>query len=59
MYHTTKLTKTTVFGSGMPELGGRRGSCPPCLLLGGARGAKVPFKYKEYYITVSFQGAFS
>ena len=20
---------------------------------------KVPFKYKEYYITVSFQGAFS
>ena len=39
--------------------GGRRGSCPPCLLLGGARGAKVPFKYKEYYITVSFQGAFS
>ena len=46
--------------AGMPELGGgRRGSCPPCLLLGGARGAKVPFKYKEYYITVSFQGAFS
>ena len=45
--------------SGTPELGGRRGSCPPCLSLGGARGAKVPFKYKEYYITVSFQGAFS
>ena len=38
--------------------GGRRGSCPPCLLLGGARGAKVPFKYKEYYIN-SFRGAFS
>ena len=47
--------------TGTPELGGggRRGSCPPCLLLGGARGAKVPFKYKEYYITASFQGAFS
>ena len=45
--------------SGTPELGGgRRGSCPPCLLLGGARGAKVPFKYKEYYIN-SFRGAFS
>ena len=39
--------------------GGRRGSCLLYLLLGGARGAKVPFKYKEYYITVSFQGAFS
>ena len=38
--------------------GGRRGSCLPCLLLGGARGAKVPFKYKEYYIN-SFRGAFS
>ena len=48
--------------AGTPELGeggGRRGSCPPCLLLGGARGAKVPFKYNEYYVTVSFQGAFS
>ena len=44
---------------GRRNWGGRRGSCPPCLLLGGARGAKVPFKYKEYYITVSFQGAFS
>jgi hypothetical protein len=22
--------------------GGRRGSCPSCLLLGGARGAEVP-----------------
>ena len=44
---------------GMLELGGRKGSCPPCFLLGGARGAKVPFKYKEYYITASFQGAFS
>ena len=46
---------------GTPELGGgggRRGSCPPCLLLGGARGAKVPFKYKEYYIN-SFRGTFS
>ena len=43
---------------GRRNWGGRRGSCPPCLLLGGARGAKVPFKYKEYYITVSFQGAF-
>ena len=29
-----------------------------CLLLGGARGAKVHFKYKEYYIN-SFRGAFS
>ena len=48
-------------GSGTPELGegSRRGSCPHCLSLGGARGAKVLFKYKEYYITVSFQGAFS
>ena len=36
-----------------------RGSCPPCVLLGGARGAKVLFKYKEYYVTASFQGAFS
>ena len=53
-------TKTDDLYPGTPELGGgRRGSCPPCLLLGGARGAKVPFKYKKYYITVSFQGAFS
>ena len=44
---------------GRRNWGGRRGSCPPCLLLGGARGAKVPFKYNEYYVTVSFQGAFS
>ena len=27
--------------------GGRRGRCPPCLLLGGAGGAKAPFKYKK------------
>ena len=43
---------------GRRNWGGRRGSCPPCLLLGGARGAKVPFKYKEYYIN-SFRGALS
>jgi hypothetical protein len=36
----------TVVLSGTPELGegGRRGSCPSCLLLGGARGAEVPFE---------------
>ena len=39
--------------------GGQEGQLHPCLLLGGARGAKVPFKYKEYYITVNFQGALS
>ena len=50
-----KVLKVRDAGTG----GGRRGSCPPCLLLGGAREAKVPLKYKEYYITVSFQGAFS
>ena len=43
---------------GRRNWGGRRGSCPPCLFLGGARGAKVPFKNKEYYIN-SFRGAFS
>ena len=59
--HRVSLTFITgvYVQAGTPELGGRRGSCPPCLLLGGARGAKVPFKYKEYCITVSFQGAFS
>ena len=46
------------YTQGRRNWGGRRGSCPPCLLLGGARGAKVPFKYKEYYIN-SFRGAFS
>ena len=39
--------------------GGRRGSSPPCLLLEGAKGAKMPLRYKEYYITVSFQEALS
>ena len=39
--------------------GGQEGSCSPCRFLGEARGVKVPFKYKEYYMTVSFQGAFS
>ena len=36
----------TVVLSGTPELGegDRRGSCPSCLLLGGARGAEVPFE---------------
>ena len=53
--------KSNIVGifSGTPELGGRKSSCPPCLLLGGTSGAKVPFKCKEYYITVSFQGVFS
>ena len=38
---------------------GQEGQLPPCLLLEEARRGKVPFKYKEYYITVNFQGAFS
>ena len=32
--------KTDLLGGG----GGRKGSCPSCLLLGGARGAEVPFE---------------
>ena len=39
---------------GRQNWGGRRGSCPPCLLLEGARGAKVPFKYKDYYKQLVF-----
>ena len=57
--NTVGHTHTNGYSQGRRNWGGRRGSCPPCLLLGGARGAKVPFKYKEYYVTVSFQGAFS
>ena len=39
--------------------GGAGGAAAPLAFCWeGARGAKVPFKYKEYYITVSFQGAF-
>ena len=53
-----KISLSEIFNQGRRNWGGRRGSCPPCLLLGGARGAKVPFKYKEYYIN-SFRGAFS
>ena len=45
LYHSFVLP----YFQGRRNWGGRRGSCPPCLLLGGARGAKVPFKYKEYY----------
>ena len=41
--------------------GGQKGQLPPPMPFAkrGKGGAKVPFKYKEYYITVSFQGAFS
>ena len=59
IYRYTVLCKC--FRQGCRNWGGGAGgaAAPPCLLLGGARGAKVPFKFKEYYITVSFQGAFS
>ena len=33
------------FCAGTPDKGGRRGNCPPCPLSGGARGAKVPFRF--------------
>ena len=33
--------KTDLLGGGG---GGRKGSCPSCLLLGGAMGAEVPFE---------------
>ena len=46
--------------SGTPELGGGAGgAAAPLPFAGRGKGAKVPFKYKGYYITVSFQGAFS
>ena len=32
---------------------------PPLPFAGREKWAKLPFKYNEYYITVSFQGAFS
>ena len=52
----SRSTYTTLHGalnesSESPELGGGLGGvAAPCLFVGGARGAKVPFKYREYYI---------
>ena len=40
--------------------GGAGGAAAPLAFCWeGQGGAKVPFKYKEYYITVSFQDAFN
>ena len=34
--------------------GGQEGQLPPLPFAERDKGGKVPFKYKEYYITVSF-----
>ena len=47
-----------IFSVTFRDAGTGGAAAPPGLLLGGEMGAKVPFKYKEYYIT-SFQSAFS
>jgi hypothetical protein len=39
-----QTNKQTTRDAGTGGGGGRRGSCPSCLLLGGARGAEVPFE---------------
>ena len=39
--------------------GGQKGQLPPLPFAGRGKGGKSAFKYKKYYITVSFQGAFS
>ena len=58
MYTINRVKKTVITVTGRDAgTEGQEGQLPPLPFVGRGKGVKVLFKYKEYYITVSFQGA--